>query len=129
LINNHYDQPFIKESADRVIDNSHTIITFDFENFHRVENYLIIEFFKDLQIFDGSTEIVNIAVSNTDNKNNCIFYSEYGIAMNKDLDTFINANKINLIKILPTSLKTYKIRVLTTEINKLKIIPVSREVL
>jgi hypothetical protein len=49
--------------------------------------------------------------------------------MRKTPNEFINASKISVIKIEPLFIKDYKIRVLTAEINKLKIIPVSREVL
>jgi hypothetical protein len=49
--------------------------------------------------------------------------------MRKTPNEFINASKISTIKIEGISIKVLKIRVLTAEINKLKIIPVSREVL
>ena len=125
LINNDYEEPFIKETSSRVIDGSHTIITFEFNNKHKVENYFTVEFHKDLRIIDGSTNLVNIVSGNHD----AIFYSEYGITLNTETNTFINGELIQIIKLLPNSKKTYKIRVLTAQLGKLKIIPISREIL
>jgi hypothetical protein len=125
LIDNDYEEPFIKETASRVVDGSHTIITFEFANYHKTENYFNIQFHKDLRIIDGSTNLVNIVAGNHD----AIFYSEYGITLNTETNTFINGELIQIIKLLPNSKKTYKIRVLTAQLGKLKIIPISREIL
>ena len=124
LVDNSFGQPFIK-SFTTATSGNYTTYTITFENFHRIENYFTIEFKKELKITEGEVDIVDITTGDFDS----IFYSEYGIAMRKTPNEFINASKISVIKIEPLFIKDYKIRVLTTEISKLKIIPVSREVL
>ena len=125
LINNHYDENFIDDQG-RTADESHTTINFSFNNPHRTENYFNIEFDTELEIFDGDTKIVDL---NAGTGKLAIYYSEYGISLSVLDKNFISGDPMKSIRLEPSSRKNYKIKVLTSKIDNLKITPISREIL
>jgi hypothetical protein len=125
LINNHYDENFIEDQG-RTINESYTTIDFSFNNPHRTENYFNIEFDTELEIFDGDTKIVDL---NAGTDKLAIYYSEYGISLSVLDKNFISGDPMNSIRLEPSVRKNYKIKVLTSKIDNLKITPISREIL